>query len=59
MKPCPPCTNNCNQGRDCPAPQACELPEADSERDFIVDFMRAIAAALGIFLVGFILLGVL
>lgn len=23
------CNKNCNQGRDCPARQACEIPEPD------------------------------
>lgn len=26
---CPPCLGTCNQGRDCPTPQACELPLID------------------------------
>ncbi len=25
------CTGNCRQGRDCPARQACRLPEPDDE----------------------------
>lgn len=40
---CPPCNHNCRQSRDCPAPQACELPE--QETDAVGDLWAAILVA--------------
>lgn len=46
------CNQNCNQGRDCPARQACELPITMDEPlitfDMVVGWMRNALAGVGI-----------
>lgn len=52
------CTGNCNQGRACPAHQACELPEPDDDADGNRAFRYFVAPVIAVF-VGWLLWPVL
>ena len=48
------CTDNCNQGRTCPAHQACELPEPDEDADGNRAFVYSVVPVIAVF-VGWLL----
>lgn len=43
------CNHGCNQGRNCPARQACEIPEVTSNLSMVWDWVFGLFASIGIF----------